>query len=284
MKDLLPFYSVCELCRAFDLPRSTFYAWLSRQADPARLHRNEQLKSLIKSVFAQFKSAYGSPRITDQLKKRGYPYNHKRVECIMRAQGLVAQRRRRFRIQTTNSKHDYPIAPNRLAAQAPPTAVNQVWVTDITYIATREGWFYLAAVMDLYSRKIVGWAMQENLQTSLALNALQMALKHRQPFLSKSLLHHSDRGSQYASVEYRAQLQQAGITSSMSRKANCYDNATIESFWSTLKNEILIDVTFENREQARQLLFQSIEITYNRVRSHSSLGYNSPVDFEKLNS
>ena len=280
MKQLLPFYSVSELCRALELPRSTYYAWVARQADTARHQLKAARKSLIKSVFIEFRSTYGSPRITHELKKRGHRYNHKTVGAIMRAEGLIARRRRRFRVVTTDSRHNHPIAPNRLAAQGPPTAMNQVWVSDITYIATREGWFYLAAVMDLYSRKIVGWAMQENLQTSLALQALQMALNHRQPLPLKSLLHHSDRGSQYASAEYRALLTEADIQSSMSRKGNCYDNATIESFWSTLKNELLEESVFPNREDARQAIFKAIEVTYNRVRIHSSLGYQSPVDFE----
>jgi len=283
VKQLLPFYSVSELCRALDLPRSTYYAWRARQADTARHQVKALRKTLIKSVFIEFRSTYGSPRITHELKKRGHHYNHKPVEAIMRAEGLVARRRRRFRVVTTDSRHNHPIAPNRLAAQGPPTAMNQVWVSDITYIATREGWFYLAAVMDLYSRRIVGWAMQENLQTSLALHALQMALHHRQPLPLKSLLHHSDRGTQYASAEYRALLQQAGIQSSMSRKGNCYDNAAIESFWSTLKNELLEHSVFPNREEARRAIFKAVEVIYNRVRTHSSLGYQSPVDFENQN-
>ena len=283
MKDLQSFYSISDLCRALELPRSTYYAWVTRQADTARHQLKAARKTLIKSVFIEFRSTYGSPRITHELKKRGHSYNHKRVEAIMRAEGLVARRRRRFRVVTTDSRHDYPVAPNRLAAQGPPKAINRVWVSDITYIATREGWFYLAAVMDLYSRRIVGWAMQENLQASLALHALQMALNHRQPLPLKSLLHHSDRGCQYASAEYRALLQGAAIQSSMSRKGNCYDNATIESFWSTLKNELLEQSVFANREEARQAIFKAIEVTYNRVRIHSSLGYQSPVDFENQN-
>jgi putative transposase len=279
VKELQPFYSVSVLCRALQLSRSTFYAWLNRQPS-ARQRANAQLQFILKSLFSEFKGSYGSPRLTHVLRSRGHSCSRKRVEKLMRQHGLVARRRRRFRIRTTDSNHSHPISPNRLARRPAPTAVDQVWVSDITYIATREGWFYLAGVMDLYSRKIIGWAMQENLETSLPLNALTMAIKHRQPLPSQSLLHHSDRGSQYASAEYRAQLQHAGIQSSMSRKANCYDNATIESFWSTLKNELLADLVFENREQARQLIFQSIEINYNRQRLHSSLGYKSPVDFE----
>jgi putative transposase len=283
VKDLSPFYSIVELCRALELPRSTYYAWLKRQSDLKRQQNKLHEKTLLRSVFSEFKGAYGSPRMTRELRRRGHCLNHKRVERLMREQGLVARRRRRFRVKTTDSQHNHPIAPNRLVDRPPPTRIDQVWVADITFIPTREGWLYLAAVMDLYSRKIVGWAMQDNLETSLPLQALRMALNHRQLFPSKSLLHHSDRGAQYASAEYRAQLKEAGIHSSMSRKANCYDNATMESFWSTLKNELFDQPVFLNREEARHFLFEVIEITYNRVRLHSSLGYLSPVDFENKN-
>jgi transposase InsO family protein len=272
-----------ELCRALELPRSTYYAWLKRQTDHIRQQQGRDQRTLLQGVFSEFKGAYGSPRLTHVLNGRGHCFNHKRVERLMRQQGLVARRRCRFRVKTTDSRHDYPIAPNRLPDRRPPSRIDQVWVADITFIPTRQGWFYLAAVMDLYSRKIVGWAMQENLQTSLPLQALQMALKHRQPFPSQGLLHHSDRGSQYASAEYRAQLHEAGIQASMSRKANCYDNAFMESFWSTLKNELFDQPVFLNREEARSFIFSAIEITYNRVRLHSSLGHQSPVDFENKN-
>jgi len=278
VKELRAFYPLSDLCRALQLSRSAYYAWVKRQPS-ARQQLNQQLQLLLKSLFLQFKANYGSPRLTHALRARGHHCNHKRVERLMRQQGLAARRRRSFRICTTDSNHDYPISPNRLAHRAAPKGVDQVWVSDITYIPTAEGWFYLAAVMDLYSRRIVGWAMQENLQTSLALNALKMAITQRHP--SKSLLHHSDRGSQYASASYREQLQQAGIQSSMSRQGNCYDNAAMESFWSTLKNELLRDCQFQSREQARQTIFQVIEVDYNRQRLHSSLGHKSPVDFEQ---
>jgi putative transposase len=278
VKELSPFYPITDLCAALGLSRSAYYAWLKRQAGP-RQRQNQSLQLLIKSVFREFKGTYGSPRITGELKQRGHRCNRKRVERLMRQEGLVARRRRAFRVCTTDSNHEHPISPNRLLRRPPPTAVNQVWVSDITYLPTAEGFLYLAAVMDLCSRKVVGWAMQDNLDTSLVSSALQMALTHRQP--PPGLLHHSDRGCQYASAAYRAQLRRAGLQSSMSRKANCYDNAVIESFWSTLKNELLLDQRFQYKEQARQAVFQSIEIYYNRVRLHSSLGYQSPVDFEQ---
>jgi transposase InsO family protein len=278
VKELSPFYPITDLCAALGLSRSAYYAWLKRPPGP-RKRQNQHLQLLIKSVFKQFKGTYGSPRIAGELKHRGHRCNRKRVERLMRQEGLVARRKRAFRVCTTDSNHDHPVSPNQLANRPPPTAINQVWVTDITYLPTAEGFLYIAAVMDLYSRRIVGWAMQESLDTSLTSNALQMALTHRQP--PPGLLHHSDRGCQYASAAYRAQLHRAGLQSSMSRKGNCYDNAVIESFWSTLKNELLLDQHFQFKEQARQGVFQSIEMYYNRVRLHSSLGYNSPVDFER---
>src|SRR6185503_15765704 len=277
VKELQPFYPVADLCRALGLSRSAYYAWLKRTPGPRQRHQL-QLQFIIKSAFQEFKSTYGSPRLTHLLKNRGHRCNHKSVERLMRQQGLAARRRRAFRVRTTDSNHDQPISPNRLAERPPPSAINQVWVSDITYLRTAQGFLYLAGIMDLYSRKIVGWAMQDNLETSLTSSALQMALTHRQP--PPGLLHHSDRGCQYASITYRSQLSAAAIQSSMSRKANCYDNAAMESFWSTLKNELLLDCHFQNKDQARQAVFQSIETHYNRVRLHSSLGYQSPVDFE----
>ena len=184
-------------------------------------------------------------------------------------------------MRTTDSNHDQPIAPNRLAQAPKPAAPNQVWVADITYIQTEEGWLYLAAVLDLYSRKIVGWAMSERIDTALVLNALVMALRHRHP--PANLLLHTDRGVQYASGDYRQALGQAGLIASMSRKGNCYDNATMESFWSTLKLELVYRCQFDTRSQARTQIFDYIETFYNRQRAHSALDYKSPVDFELKN-
>jgi transposase InsO family protein len=196
----------------------------------------------------------------------------------MQEAGLQGRSRRRYRVKTTDSRHDEPIAPNRLAACAAPTKPDEIWTTDITYIETAEGWLYLAGVLDLYSRRVVGWAMQSSLETTLPLAALQMALLHRKP--AAGLVHHSDRGVQYASASYRAVLAEHGVIASMSRRANCYDNATMEAFWSTLKNELVYRSRFVTRAAAKTAIFDYIERFYNRTRLHSSLGYQSPLDYE----
>ena len=198
----------------------------------------------------------------------------------MRQAGLAGRQRRRFRVRTTDSAHGLPIAPNRLLVSAPPPQPDRVWVSDITYVATAQGWLYLAAVMDLCSRRIVGWAMAASLQESLVLGALQMALNHRQPLTG--LIIHSDRGSQYAGKAYRKLLAQHGLLASMSRRANCYDNAAMESFWSTLKMECLFRHRFPGHAEARQAIFRYIEAFYNPRRLHSALGYRSPLDFESV--
>jgi transposase InsO family protein len=196
---------------------------------------------------------------------------------------LSQKRRRTFRpLSLTDSDHDLPVAPNRLLHQQQPLRPNAVWLADITYVPTDEGWLYVAGVLDRCSRRCIGWAMAETLHTSLPLSALQMALRHRRP--PPGMVHHSDRGVQYASITYRQTLQQAGVVSSMSRRGNCYDNAAMESFWSTLKRDLIHRVDFATRAQARAAIFEWIEVFYNRTRFHSALGYQSPVDFEtKLN-
>ncbi len=199
----------------------------------------------------------------------------------LKEKGLCGRQKGRYRVQTTDSNHDQPIAPNRLAEAPKATAPNQLWVTDITYIETKEGWLYLAAILDLYSRKIVGWAMSERIDTVLVIKALAMALLHRCP--PAKLLLHTDRGVQYASGDYRKALGDAGLIASMSRRGNCYDNATMESFWATLKLELVYRRRFDTRAQARTQIFDYIEAFYNRQRTHSALDYHSPVDFELLN-
>ena len=277
MKALAQEYAIRDLCTALAVSRSGYYAWVARKPGP-RAQSNARLQQAIGALFARSRASYGSPRITAALRQAGQPCNHKRVERLMREQGLRGRLRRRYRVRTTDSRHDQPIAPNRLAAQPACTAPNQVWLTDITYVPTGEGWLYLAGVLDLYSRKLVGWAMGESLATTLPLNALNMALHQRRP--AQGLLHHSDRGVQYASADYRATLAVSGATASMSRTANCYDNATMESFWSTLKHELIYRHSYPTRAQARQSIFEWIEVFYNRTRLHSSLGFKSPVDFE----
>lgn len=277
MKVLAVEYTVADLCAALGVSRSGYHAWAGRQAGP-RAQANRRLEAAIAVLFEQSRQSYGSPRMTAALRQSGHKCNPKRVARLMRGKGLKGRLRRRFRVRTTDSRHDQPIAPNRLAAAPAPAAPDQVWLTDITYVPTEEGWLYLAGVLDLYSRKVVGWAMGESLAATLPLAALEMALEQRRP--DKGLLHHSDRGVQYASQDYRDRLSACGVEASMSRKGNCYDNATMESFWSTLKHELVHRCRFQTRMQARQSIFEWIEVFYNRTRLHSSLGYKSPVDFE----
>lgn len=269
---------VAVLCELLGVARSGYYAW-RRQGPSQRAQANAALMPQIQQIFEQSRRTYGSPRVTAQLRREGYRCNHKRVERLMRQQHLQARPRRRWRPRTTDSRHDRPIAPNLLPARAQPQAINQVWVSDITYLCTAEGWLYLAAVMDLYSRRVIGWSMQEQLETQLPLAALEMALQGRAE--GEGTVHHSDRGCQYASERYRATLARHGLAASMSRSGNCFDNATMESFWSTLKTEGLLESQRRSKAQVRQSVFDYIETFYNRQRLHSSLGYRSPVDFEQ---
>jgi transposase InsO family protein len=275
-------YSIRSLCQNLGVSPSGYYDWQKRRLRPSpRAVENQALAQEIQAIHTQSRQTYGSVRIRVELKKKGRRHGRNRIARIMREKGLRGCQRRRYRVQTTDSNHDQPIAPNRLAQAPKATAPNQLWVADITYIETQEGWLYLAAILDLYSRKIVGWAMSERIDTALVLKALGMALLHRQP--PTDLLFHSDRGVQYASADYRRALDQAGAVASMSRKGNCYDNATMESFWSTLKLELVYRRNFATRDQARSQIFDYIEIFYNRQRAHSALDYHSPVDFELQN-
>ena len=275
-------YPVRRLCLYLNVSPSGFYDWQRRQAHPgARALENQSLAREIDQIHTRSRQTYGAPRIQRELRKQGRCHGRNRVAQLMKDQGLCGRQKGRYRVQTTDSHHDQPIAPNRLAQAPKPTAPNQLWVADITYIATQEGWLYLAAILDLYSRKIVGWAMSQRSDTVLVLEALDMALLHRRP--PAKLLLHTDRGVQYASGDYRQALQDAGVIASMSRRGNCYDNATMESFWSTLKLELVYRCQFDTRRQARTLVFDYIETFYNRQRSHSALGYKSPVDFELEN-
>jgi len=275
-------HSICLLCQVLEVSSSGYYDWHQRRHAPSpRAQQNQALGQQIKIIHLKSRKTYGSPRVTDQLRKAGHKHGRNRIARLMREQGLVGRQKRRYRVQTTDSNHDHPIAPNRLTEAPKASKANQIWVADITYIPTQEGWLYLAAILDLYSRKIVGWFMSPHLDTQLILKALQMALLTRQP--PANLLFHSDRGVQYASNDYRQALARAGFIPSMSRKGNCYDNATMESFWSTLKLELVYRTQFITRQQARAALFDFIESFYNRQRSHSALNYLSPVDFESLN-
>jgi transposase InsO family protein len=275
-------HSVLLLCEVFSVSHSGYYDWIKRGNSPGpRQVQNEALAQQIKAIHAQSRETYGSPRIAAQLRQEGSKHGRNRISRIMKQEGLCGRQKRRYRVQTTDSDHDQPIAPNRLADLPPPVRPNQIWVGDITYIPTQEGWLYLAAILDLYSRKIVGWSMGPFIDTALVLRALQMALLHQKP--PTDLIFHSDRGVQYASKEYRHALTRSGLIASMSRKANCYDNATMESFWSTLKLEAIYRRDPLNQAQTRAEIFDYIETFYNRKRMHSALDYLSPVDFEAQN-
>lgn len=270
-------FSVSMMCRTLEVSRSAYYAW-AQGVPSARAQADEALAVQIEQVHAESRGTYGSPRIQDELGRRGRHVSRKRVARLMRLRDLRGRRRRRFR-RTTDSNHHHPIAPNLLNRCFQVDRPDVVWVTDITYLWTAEGWLYLAVILDLFSRRVIGWSMAEHLQTELALGALEMALGHRRP--EKGLIHHSDRGCQYASDAYRARLAGVDITSSMSRSGDCLDNAVAESFFSTLKIELVYRTGWCTRAEARRDVHEYIEVFYNRRRRHSTLGYCTPVEFEQ---
>jgi len=275
-------HSILMLCENLQVSVSGYYDWLGRSVAPGpRALQTRQLAKKVEGIFTRSRQTYGSPRILKELRRRGERYGRARIARLMKEQGLVGRQKRRYRVQTTDSNHDLPIAPNHLAGARAPTAPNQIWVGDITYIHTQEGWLYLAAVMDLYSRRIVGWAMGGRINGPLVLRALKMALRHRQP--PARLLFHSDRGSQYAATPFRSALKKANLVASMSRRGNCYDNAAMESFWSTLKLELVYRRSFASHRHAQTEIFDFIEVFYNRQRLHSSLNDLSPAEFELTN-
>ena len=269
-------HSLAALCAALGVSRPGYYRW--KEAEPGvRARADAQLTEAIRTVHGEHRGVYGSPRMLHALRLRGHRHSRKRIARLMKAAGLQGKCPRRFVPCTTQSGHTEPIAPNRLAAQPRPTAPNQVWVSDITCVRTAEGWLCVAAILDLYSRRIVGWATGASLAAELVLRALAMALRHRRP--PAGLLYHSDRGVQYACGDFRAALADAHLVASMSRKGNCYDNAAMESFWSSFKRES-IDSIHPTRADGTAAAFDYIETFYNRVRLHSALGYQSPVDYQ----
>lgn len=269
-------------CDTLSVSESGYYAWRTRP-ESAREQEDAVLLARIRAIFEASDKTYGSPRITQALQAEGHLVNEKRVTRIMRENKIASEATKKFKVQTTDSNHDLPIAErifeteNADAVMAP----NQVYVGDITYIATDEGWLYLAIFLDLFTRKIVGFAMQEHMQTELVIEALRMALG-RQDVVDGECLAHTDRGSQYAATSFREELSEAGIIASMSRRGNCWDNAHCESFFHSLKTELVYRRNFKTREEAKQAIFQWIETWYNRARLHSSLGYMTPEQFEKL--
>ena len=265
------------MCRALEVSRSGYYAWRKRPAS-RRSMKNRLLLERIKAVHKKSRKTYGSPRVHRQLLAEGERCGRGRVERLMSANGIRAKQKRKF-VATTDSKHDLPVAENILQREFHVEEPNRVWLSDITYIPTDEGWLYLAGVLDLCSRTAVGWSMGESLETGLVLDALKMAQQRRRP--GDGLIHHSDRGSQYASDDYGDLLKSYGMQMSMSRKGDCWDNAVMESFFGTLKKELVHHRKYRTRAEARQDIFEFIEVFYNRERLHSSLGYMSPLNYEK---
>jgi putative transposase len=270
-------FALADLCRVLEVSRSGFYQ--RRQRLPSLRERaNVQLLGQIQEAFQKSRQTYGSPRITQLLRRQQIPCSENRVARLMKVHGLRPKTKRPFRPRTTQNDPNRMPAPNRLKDQPKPVRPDQAWVADITYVWTLAGWVYLAAVMDLCTRKIVGWAISHSLETSLVKEALQQALAMRRPVAG--LLHHSDRGCQYASSAFQALLHFSKISPSMSAQGNCYDNAAMESFWSTLKSELIHQQNFQDLAQARLAIFDYIHTFYNPKRLHSALGYQSPVEFE----
>jgi len=268
---------VTVLCRVLGVSRAGFYAAHTRPVS-LRATQDVRLATTITAIHAESRRCYGSPRVHAELQARGHCTSRKRVARLMRRAGLVGRRHRAFRV-TTRARHRAPLAPNHLARQFTAPAPNRVWVTDITYLPTAEGWLYLAAVLDVFSRRIVGWATSPRLGEGLTLEALTMSLARRRP--SPGLLHHSDRGAHYASADYRALLARHGLRRSMSGAGACWDNAVAESFFATLKTELVYDEAWPTRGAVRRALFDYIEVFYNGERRHSTLGHISPVAFER---
>ena len=270
-------YPVTVLCDVLEVSRSGFNAWKTRPPSE-RTKADAKLAVEIAASHRKSRKRYGSPRVHRALRKKGVRVGKKRVERLMRENGLFGRRKRRFR-HTTDSNHTSPIAPNVVARDFEPDAPNRVWAGDVTYIATTEGWSYLAVLLDLYSRRVVGWAMSANNDTTLALAALERAVRNRH-LVAPGLVHHTDRGSPYASDDYRAALGKRGMVASMSRKGDCWDNAVAESFFATLRAELVDDERYSSREAAEASIADYIDRFYNVERLHSHLDYVSPIEFE----
>lgn len=264
------------MCRFMKVSRSAYYAWLYRSLT-AREQEDSELTGIIQDEFTKSRATYGTRRMKQTLINQDLPISRRRIGRLMREAGLACKTRRKFKA-TTNSKHHLPVADNTLDRQFTVSKPNQVYAGDITYLHTQEGGLYLAVVIDLFSRQVVGWSMNKHMRATLVNDALLMAIWKRKP--DKGLLWHSDRGSQYASDSHRKLLKRFGIRQSMSRKGNCWDNSVSESFFHTLKTELTYHQTYVSREEAKQSIFEYIEVFYNRERLHSANGYKSPVDFE----
>ena len=271
-------YPVRVLCRVLEVSAGGFYEWRRRRPGP-RAQQDQALRVRIAAIHKQSEGCYGSPRIHRELREQKHQVGRHRVARLMRQQGLSGLLRRRFR-RTTDSQHDQPVAPHLLERRFTVSRPNEVWVADLTYIRTWEGWLYLAVILDLYSRRVVGYCLAEHLRVELVLGALEMALGRRRP--EGPLMHHSDQGSQYAAALYQKKLSEAGLVCSMSRKGNCWDNAVVESFFGSLKTELIHRRVWPTRRSARSAIHAYIELFYNSQRRHSYLGYKSPVEYETL--
>jgi transposase InsO family protein len=271
-------FPVHRLCRVLGVSQSGYFAWRSRPA--CRRQRDDMvLLAHVRSAFALSNSTYGSPRMTRELRDSGLTVGRRRIARLMRDNGLRARQKRRFK-RTTDSHHAWPVAPNLLDQDFTATGPDKKWGADISYVWTREGWLYLAVVIDLFARRVVGWATGDRLHRDLALAALRKALTMRRP--AAGLIHHSDRGSQYCSIDYQVELRKHGILISMSGKGNCYDNAMVETFFKTLKSELVWRTIFYTRQEADQAIGAYIDGFYNPVRRHSALDFTSPAQFEKM--
>jgi transposase InsO family protein len=270
-------WPVTVMCDILQVSTAGYYAWRDRPVSAGQ-QRRDRLSAEIRLIHDTVKGRYGSPRVHAELAARAAPCCVNTVAKLMRVQGIAAKTARKFR-HTTDSNHDLPVAANLLERAFDPATANTAWVADFTFIPTREGWLYLAAVEDLFSRRVVGWAMSDRMTSRLVVDALAMAVQFRLP--KEGLLAHSDRGSQYASEHYRRLLAKHGIECSMSRRANCWDNAPMESFFASLKKELVHHEDYQTREEAKASIFEYIEVFYNRKRRHSSLGYKSPAEYEQ---
>lgn len=271
-------FRVSALCAVLGVSRSGYYEWRERPPSERALE-NERLLGLIRQVHADSRENYGERKTWEALRAQGESCGRHRVARLRRLDGLTAKRVRRFRLAYA-ARNSEPPAPNLLNRDFTTSKPNRVWVTDITFVPTRRGWLYVATMMDLFSRRVVGWAMSQRIDQRLVVNALHMAIRQRRP--QHGLIVHSDQGQQYAGSAYRTVLQQHGIVQSMSRKGNCLDNAVAESFFSNLKNELVHHIVFEDRDEARTAIFDYMEVFYNRKRLHQSLGFTSPIDFEMM--
>lgn len=271
-------FGVQKMCRALHVSSSGYYRF-RKGSESKRSRENEALLWQIRLIHRKHRQRYGSPRITEELQDNGYRCSKNRVARLMRKNGMAVKTKRKFRV-TTKSKHSLPVAENRVKGNFTAAAPNRLWASDITYVWTAEGWLYLLAILDVFNRRIVGWSMSNRLTQDLAVNALQQAVGRRKP--ACGCIFHSDRGSQYAGHEFRKLLKQHGFMQSMSSTGNCYDNAIMETFFHTLKTELVYFESYQTRNEARISIFKYIEMYYNRIRRHSALNYKSPVDFELL--